>query len=735
VTVKCLSPKESLNSGKSKDNAMTKQTLNLLKGKYVYLSDYNQVLDPTLEAIFRENTRSREVPVQDIEVSREILAKRIQNIPQLIFEVSANCNLRCTYCVYNGNYFNQRRLVPKNMDFETARKGIDTVYSHIKDRNPKEFALSFYGGEPLLNVGTIRQIINYSRERFRGWELHYNMTSNLTLLDEASLEMLIENNISLLVSLDGDKVNHDAKRLDINNKGTFDTIINNLERIRNRSVDYFRRKVGFSSVYSMDLPLENMVRFFTDHKELRDMRVRFNTVNTYNTDYYKDHPYDREGFRSEFKTELNRILDKVREEKKLSGLESHLFTAFMETGTSLKIHNYSVLGGACMFDDRLYLDSSGGFHICEKMNNTFSIGDVDNGFNFVRMEAIVKDFATVVKKHCLDCSIRYLCKRCYVTFGGDGIFEINPEFCKNQKESIVRKLEQYILWMEDHETRKRQELKKKQKSAPGMAAESQQVYRFRQFVGTMQGPVNTAIIDQLKGNIFQVENWMVDKFEKGHYDKIQEFMNFVHEEGLISEAGENRWYPPTELDWPPEEFEGTVFKTKLELHIEEGIELDPVLEKLQDTEIYQVYYYGKTVPNSSSHSIEIIAQEKNENRCIQETTIDSNFPPVSPISYQVNRKYNSCWGGKIAVKNDGSVRPCIYSHMILGNIHTDDMASILKKLKTLWLITHDKIEKCKDCELKYVCRDCREFAMRETGNLHSAPVNCFYNPHTGTWKE
>lgn len=702
---------------------MTRPILNLLDGKYVYLSDCNQVLDPSLEALFQENSTHRSVPVRDVEVNKEILAKRLQNLPQLIFEISANCNLRCAYCVYNGNYFNQRSLTPNNMDFETARKGIDTVYSHIKDRNSKEFALSFYGGEPLLNAGTIGRVIEYSRERFRGWDLHYNMTTNLTLLDEASLDMLIKNNISLLVSLDGDKTNHDAKRRDLKGNGTFDRILKNLERIRERSADYFQQKVGFSSVYSMDLPLENMVRFFTGHPLLQDMRARFTTVNAYNTNYYTDHPYDRERFRSEFKTVMNQILDKVREEKKLSGLESNLFTTLTATGEDLKIRSYTVLGGACMFDDRLYLDSSGRFHVCEKINNTFPIGDVDNGFDFERMEAMVNEFAAKVKKHCLDCSIRYLCKRCYVAFGGDGKFEIDPEFCKNQKESIVRKLERYILWMEDREGRKR------------AASGSPQVYRFRQFVHTVRGPVNTAIIDQLKGNIFQVENRMVEAFEKARYGEIREFMGFAHEEGLIVEAGEDRWYPPSELDWLPEEFEGTLFKTNLELHIEEGIDLGPVLDKLKDTEVFQVVYYGKTAPRPSGHPVEIITQEKNENRCVQETTINGNFPPVSHIAYQVNRKYNSCWGGKIAVKSDGSVRPCIYSHITLGNIHTDDITLILKKLKTLWSITHDKVEKCKDCELKYVCRDCREYAMRETGNLYSAPVNCFYDPCTGTWNE
>jgi uncharacterized protein len=718
------------------ENSKNKTILKLLNGKYYYLPDYNQVLDPTITETFMKHADHREIPVQDVPVDRGILETRVSNLPQLIFEVSANCNLRCAYCVYNGNYINQRSLTPDNMDFDTACKGIDIVYNHLKDRELKEFAFGFYGGEPLLNVELIRQIIDYTRDRFTGWDLHYNMTTNLTLLKEDSLELLVKNNIALLISLDGDKPNHDAKRRFVNGNGTFDTVIRNLEKIRERDADYFRRKVGFSSVYSMDLSLDNQYRFFSEQKDVRDLRVRFNTVNTYNTSYYIDNPYDQDQFQRDFRAMLNRVLDKVRNDETLSGLDSYLYTTFMETGSNLKIRNYTELGGSCMFDDRLYLDSGGSFHICEKMNNRFSIGDVEKGFDFERMESLVGEFTSVVKTHCRDCSIRYLCKRCFVTFGGDGTFRIDPEFCQNQKESVVRKLEQYILWMEERQERQKNKGTSETMTpvSSGKSPKSPK-YRFRQFVHTVRGPVNTAIIDQLKGNIFQVENWMVDAFEGDRYNEVGDFMDFAHEEGLIVEAKDTLWYPPTELDWPPEELEGTVHKTPIELHIEEGIELDPVLKKLECADVLKVYFYGKTAPPATRYPVEVIRLDKNIERCIEETTIDGNFPPVSHITYHINRRYNSCWGGKIAVKIDGSVRPCIHSHIILGYIHTDDVASILKKLREMWGITHDKIEKCKDCELKFVCNDCREFAVRKTGNLYSPPVNCYYDPHTGKWQE
>jgi radical SAM protein with 4Fe4S-binding SPASM domain len=332
------------------------------------------------------------------------------------------------------------------------------------------------------------------------------------------------------------------------------------------------------------------------------------------------------------------------------------------------------------------------------------------------MESIVKEFTSVVKKNCLDCGIRFLCKRCYVTFGGSGAFDIDPEFCKNQKESITSNLERYIQWMEEKDA-------------------SHQGYRFRQFVTISRGPVNTAVIDLLKGNIFQVENVIIDRFEKGRYDEIKEFMDFAREEALIEDASGGHWYPPPGLDWAPGDIDYMDVKTQLELHIEEGVDLDLVLEKLNDSVVYMVYYYGDTVPDPVKYPVEIAKQPKDFNRCLEESCVDGNFSPLSHIAYLVNRRYNSCWGAKIAVTADGCVRPCIYSRITIGNINTGDMPSMLEKLKSLWAITHDKIEKCKDCELKYVCHDCRELAFRETGNLNAAPVNCFYDPYTGVWQD
>ena len=43
------------------------------------------------------------------------------------------------------------------------------------------------------------------------------------------------------------------------------------------------------------------------------------------------------------------------------------------------------------FNSRTFIDTQGRLHACERINNTFSIGDIENGFDFPRMKKIVND--------------------------------------------------------------------------------------------------------------------------------------------------------------------------------------------------------------------------------------------------------------------------------------------------------------------------------------------------------
>ncbi len=54
-------------------------------------------------------------------------------------------------------------------------------------------------------------------------------------------------------------------------------------------------------------------------------------------------------------------------------------------------------------------------------------------------------------------------------------------------------------------------------------------------------------------------------------------------------------------------------------------------------------------------------------------------------------------------------------------------------ISNFWKISKDYIENCKDCEYRYVCRDCRPVCMKED-NIFAKGNNCSYNPYKGIWE-
>lgn len=80
-------------------------------------------------------------------------------------QVTQNCNLRCQYCVYSGSYIN-RVHNNKRMSVEVAKQAIDFLVKHSE--NSKEISIGFYGGEPLLEVPLIREVVDYAEGVFSG---------------------------------------------------------------------------------------------------------------------------------------------------------------------------------------------------------------------------------------------------------------------------------------------------------------------------------------------------------------------------------------------------------------------------------------------------------------------------------------------------------------------------------------------------------------------------------------
>ena len=56
----------------------------------------------------------------------------------------------------------------------------------------EDATIGFYGGEPLLEIDLIREVISYVEENYPERKVRYNLTTNLTLLTKEILDFFVE---------------------------------------------------------------------------------------------------------------------------------------------------------------------------------------------------------------------------------------------------------------------------------------------------------------------------------------------------------------------------------------------------------------------------------------------------------------------------------------------------------------------------------------------------------------
>ena len=89
----------------------------------------------------------------------------------------------------------------------------------------------FFGGEPLLALDEIKEIVNYTKRNHPDIRFRYGTITNGTLLTPDIIEYLNSNNFGFTISIDGTKKSHDKYRKDGDGNGTFDKIISNINNI------------------------------------------------------------------------------------------------------------------------------------------------------------------------------------------------------------------------------------------------------------------------------------------------------------------------------------------------------------------------------------------------------------------------------------------------------------------------------------------------------------------------
>jgi uncharacterized protein len=338
---------------------------------------------------------------------------------QLILNVTEQCNLRCTYCAYSGRYHNRRTHSSRSMDFQTAKKAIDNLLK----RPQKEMHISFYGGEPLLKLNLIKQLVAYT-ESLTSNKIFWNMTTNGTLLCPEVSDYLRGKGFLLMVSVDGPREVHDRYRVDSGGRGSLDKILANLSYIQSVDRDYYNENVSFSVVSAPPYSLRAVSDFFSSEPLVYENHVSFSYVDhTY--EYFEFSPSEQDmAIQKLDDRELEELyFTQIREDKQQDALLKGRFEkdliAFYQR-PKIPLGEEIRLNGCCVPGvRRLFVTVDGILHVCERMDCDYAIGTVDKWIDPNLVERLVKDYVEF-SSDCFDCWACRLCSRCFAAFSTTG---------------------------------------------------------------------------------------------------------------------------------------------------------------------------------------------------------------------------------------------------------------------------------------------------------------------------
>jgi uncharacterized protein len=218
--------------------------------------------------------------------------------------LTEKCNSECRYC-YGKSMKEFENSLGDKFEFDYSDPCMSQAdVGKLKEFLKKDDVLVFYGGEPLVNLEKLKEIMDSISVQFR-------MQTNGLLLDKLEIKYLKKIG-KILVSLDGNKERTDFNR----GKGNYERVLSNLKKIR---ADGYSGEIIGRMTISQDFPdvyeqVLNLVELI-DQGILDSIHFQLD-VGFYEGDYCKK---KIENFFEEYNKSLKKLIGwwigKIRESK------------------------------------------------------------------------------------------------------------------------------------------------------------------------------------------------------------------------------------------------------------------------------------------------------------------------------------------------------------------------------------------------------------------------------------
>ncbi len=379
----------------------------------------------------------------------DVMEQLIYNpYPQLILNLTQNCNLRCKYCIFSGKYEGYREHATKQMSIDIAKKSIDRFIGYVYEWQEKSLSkspiISFYGGEALLEFNLIKEIVAYIKSV--NFSPMLCLTTNGVLLDEEKIKFLVDNNVIISVSLDGPKELHDKNRVLSNELGTYEIVHDNIAKLQaeiKKQNKSHLLPILILTCYEDCTDLHKLNQYFVDNQEFLGATLgRVSKIIDFNL---KEDVKKENTPHSSISELFNNYLENI---EKYQGDSSKLYFLERLFGNLLKgIYIRSVmpngnkftsgLGGICVPGTKISVSTEGIFYVCEKANEHFPIGDYEQGLDQSKIKLLLEKWHKSFYSYCGDCAFKGVCGPCFATCNDHDEFNISS-FCGDRKEGLTK---------------------------------------------------------------------------------------------------------------------------------------------------------------------------------------------------------------------------------------------------------------------------------------------------------
>jgi uncharacterized protein len=307
---------------------------------------------------------------------------------------------------------------------ETARAAL--AFFAERCGNSRHPTVSFYGGEPLLRLPLIRELVTTAAERTDWPRLRFVIDTNGVMIDDAVIALVRDHGLYLQVSLDGPAEVHDRNRQRLDGRASHAAVIRGV-------TDALRRERGladrltFVATLAPPAELAEVAGWFDAFPPFRRLglpgppRVQLNLADLRGIDFGPAvTPYLLSAWRRrQVEYARRRYLEMAAAGRREA--IGPVLRGFCEPDL-IRFHHRPRNtvgqpvrpGGRCRPGVRkLHVRPDGAFQPCERVGDRLVIGRVDSGFDRTAIRRLQREFLAAVQDRCRSCWAVRLCGLCF----------------------------------------------------------------------------------------------------------------------------------------------------------------------------------------------------------------------------------------------------------------------------------------------------------------------------------